>query len=198
MNKKLVLLSLTVTLAALMMGQAMATPVQIGEDTWVDGPICPPSDTPLSMVPGELVAISEPEKVWVTDDSFRIKGLELAFGYTMFDDADHVLPGVAYLTVDAYMNVTKGVGRMIIHIILDNDYGWWEGDMLVRAVWNADDTWGAVAGSMILYGHGALDCWTWDVKFGLSPTDVSMSGHIWNPLIREWNPIVMANPEMSV
>lgn len=191
MNKKLVLFSLTVTLALLTLGGLpnMTMAQTVDDDDGCDCPICPPSDTPLYFALNEPFSVSPPEHVWRTGDTLHIRGLLVMVGYTMSDDAGHVLPGIAYLTVDSDVNVKSHAAKTNIQIILDNDYGWFQGDLSVRTRWVDGDVLGIGHSSTVLYGHGALDCITLHIRMSLQNDDFSIQGKMWNPCIQEWNPI---------
>ena len=196
MNKKLVLLPLIVMLATLMVGQAMGTTVKACEsndDNYGScgcDELCPPCEPPVYFKMEKLVSLSSPERVWQTGNTIHMRGLELVGCFVMCDSAGNELPGVAILNVNSDVNVKKCQANARVHIILDTDYGWWEGDMTLKARWVQGDQLGVGTGRCLLYGHGAWDCWSIYLNIAACNNDFDFNGKMWNPEEREWCQVV--------
>jgi hypothetical protein len=194
MNKRIVVLSLAITLVALTLGglpNISTAQACVDEDCGCTCPICPPSDTPLYFSLNEPFAVSDSGEVWRTGNTLHLRGLQVMVGYTLSDEEGNVVPGIAYLTVDSDVNIKSHVARTTVHIILDNDYGWFQGDLGVRARWVDGDLLGVGCASTVLYGHGDFDCFTMHIRMSLTDDSFNIEGKLWNPCIQEWNPIEM-------
>ncbi len=196
MNRKLVLLSLTVTLSLLLLGSAAGMPLvsacENGEE-WE--PICPPEDEPLYFMMDKPYLVAEP-RIWERDGVYHMRGLVVAAPYAMWDDDGHYLPGVAYFTINGDANPKASMAQVAINIILDCDYGWWEGDVELTTSWADGNLLGYGTEEVILYGHCLLDCWTIHVGLVVDDDDFGLAGKIWNPCLYQWNPIAMPNMPM--
>jgi hypothetical protein len=194
-NKKAVLLPIVVLLAALMIGSAMGAPVKAYDDncgppSCDDQAVSPPCQPPVHYEISGPFSISCPGRVWQAGNTIHMRGLELVGHFVMCDSAGNELPGVAILNVNSDVNVKKCQANVRVHIILDTDYGWWEGDMTLKARWVQGDQLGVGTGRCLLYGHGAWDCWSIYLNIAAYNNDFDFNGKMWNPEEREWCQIV--------
>lgn len=185
MNRKLVLLPLTVMLTVLI-APIFVIPASAS--------VPPDLSPPFSVDIARLTSISGPERIWESNTkagkTIYMRGIQVTGFYVLSDSEDNELHGLAALRIDSDINVKRSQAHTHISILLTDEYGRWEGDMSLTTRWIAGDNMGAGYGTCTLRGYGAWIGFVITLRLSMDKTGVDMAGMMWDPHAHAWYPIV--------